>query len=329
MVKRNLVKNHCISKDSYGFISELNYSQTWARSFDGGGWADPPGVVEPWTLCAPEVRGRFDGGTRAAPGGGEEVPVGGEEVPVPEPWSTDTEEAESWSLKSERSFISRVRMSSLPTVLDWTSAPSGSVGCGWAWFWPGTVVAVGCWEWMDVAALLKACRSETGADGPPAAILPGCDPGTAGMDVWVDGGETVEDEVGMLVDGGCCEWAVSWEDCGDGLESLFTVWDGTGVGNGDTLPVEWGGEDADVTGTVAVGAAASGGDWVLLATSKDGAGADSLSVGAESRVLLLSNRACLSWLNACWRTPDGADSDRPKGAAEQSETLIPEIISWH
>lgn len=58
---------------------------------------------------------------------------------------------------------------------------------------------------MDVTALLKACRSETGAAGPPAAILPGCDPGTACMDVWVDGGETVEDEVGMPVDGGCCE----------------------------------------------------------------------------------------------------------------------------
>lgn len=65
----------------------LYFPLTCALGLVGGVWACPAGVipcpgvvVEPRTFCAPEVRGRLDGGT--SPGGGEEVPVGGEEVPV-------------------------------------------------------------------------------------------------------------------------------------------------------------------------------------------------------------------------------------------------------
>lgn len=104
----------------------------------GGVWACPAGVIPcpevvvgPRTPCTPDVRGRLDGGTRATPGGGEEVPVGGEEVPVFCPGSSDAEEeAELWSLKRERSFLSRAWISSLPVALVWSSAPSDSPGCG-------------------------------------------------------------------------------------------------------------------------------------------------------------------------------------------------------
>lgn len=116
-------------------------SLTCALGLDGGVCACPAGVipcpgvaVEPTTPCTPDVSGRLDGGTRTAPGGGEDVPVGGEDVPVLWLGSTDVEdEAELWSLKRDRSFLSRAWMSSLPAVFDWTSAPSGSTGCGWAW----------------------------------------------------------------------------------------------------------------------------------------------------------------------------------------------------
>ena len=54
---------------------------TCALGLDGGVCACPAGVG-PTTPCTPELRGRFDGDSMAAPGGGEEVPVGGEEVPV-------------------------------------------------------------------------------------------------------------------------------------------------------------------------------------------------------------------------------------------------------
>lgn len=89
----------------------------------------------PRTPGTPELRGRLDGGTRAAPGGGDEVPVGGEEVPVFWLGSTDAEdEAELWSLKRDRSFLSRAWISSLPAVLDWSSAPSDSTGWDGTWF---------------------------------------------------------------------------------------------------------------------------------------------------------------------------------------------------
>lgn len=62
---------------------------TCALGLVGGVCACPAGVIPcpgvvvgPRTPCTPELRGRFDGGTMAAPGGGEAVPAGGEEVPV-------------------------------------------------------------------------------------------------------------------------------------------------------------------------------------------------------------------------------------------------------
>lgn len=61
------------------------------------------------------------------PGGGEVVPAGGEDVPAPWLASMEAEdEAELWSLKSERSFLSRAWMASLPTALAGTSDPSDS-----------------------------------------------------------------------------------------------------------------------------------------------------------------------------------------------------------
>lgn len=50
----------------------------------GGVWACwPCPGVEHSDAWDPELRGRLEGGTRAAPGGGDMVPVGGEDVPVP------------------------------------------------------------------------------------------------------------------------------------------------------------------------------------------------------------------------------------------------------
>ncbi len=283
----------------------LQFSLTCALGLVGGVWACPAGVVvEPRTPCTPEVSGRLDGGTRAAPGGGEEVPVGGEEVPVFWLGSADVEdEAELWSLKRDRSFLSRAWMSSLPAVLVWSSAPSDSTGCGWTWFWLGTEVGGGGWAemgtgwhwvvvccgawigWEDVTALLKGCCSEAGTvpellDATPATeeaeteLLLSWGPGTAGTEVCTNGGEMVEDEGGMLAAGGSCEGAVSWEDWEGALGSLVTragVWDWVDTGGGETLPVEGGGEDLavdvrDTAGKVmlVVGATDSGGARVLL-----------------------------------------------------------------
>lgn len=144
----------------------------------------------------------------------------------------------------------------------------------------------------------------------------------------------VEDEGGMLAAGGCCEGAASWED--GGLGSLVTgagVWDTVDIGGGETLPVEAGGEDVavnerDAAGKVAlvVEVTASGGASILLEFGPSPASLDvtvpgSCSAASGSSVLLLSTRACLILLKACWRVPDGADRDRPnviEGAGEGS-----------
>lgn len=320
----------------------LHCLHTCERALEGGVWACPDGVVvEPRTPCTPELIGRLDGGTKVVPGGGEQVPGGGEDVPVFWLVSTDTEEV-LWSLKSERSFISKVWMSSLPADLDWTSAPSDSTGCDWIWVWLGNEVGGWGWEWMDeftgwedVPAPLKACCSEapTLLDVPEETVLLfGWGPGTEGTVVSVDGGETVEDEEGMVVDGGTCGWAISFEVWGGGLESLTPVWDWAETGEGETLPAEMGGDDVavDVTETgweavLVVETTASGGDGILLEFGQtsvdgpvDGTVDDSGSVVAGSRVLLRSTRACLTSMKACWRLSDGAERERPNGAKKKS-----------
>lgn len=258
----------------------LQFTLTCALGLVGGVCACPGVGVGPRTPSTPEVRGRLDGGTRAAPGGGEAVPVGGEEVPVFWLGSTEAEdEAELWSLKRDRSFLSKACISSLPAVLVWSSAPSDSTGCGWTWLWLGNEVGRGGWAetgtgwhwevgccgawmdefigWEDTTALLKGCCSEAGTVPVPLDVTPvteetetelllSWDPGTVGMEVCTDGGEMVEDEGGMIAAGGSCEGAVSWEDWEGGLGSLVTgagVLDWVDIGGGETLPVEGGGED--------------------------------------------------------------------------------------
>lgn len=187
--------------------------------------------------------------------------------------------------------------------------------------------------WDDVTAPLKGCCSEVEAaptlTGVPeeTVVMFGWGPGTEGIEVWVDGGETVEDEGGMLVDGGICEWAISCGVWAGGLESLTTVWDWTEGGEGETLPAERGGDDVAVDATetgwnvaLMVETTASGGEGILVElgqASVDGTADGSGSVAAGSRVLLLSMRACLTILKACWRLPDGAERERPKGAEEK------------
>ena len=282
----------------------------------------------------------------AAPGGGEEVPVGGEEVPVFWLGSNDAE-AVLWSLKRDRSFLSRAWISSPPAAFDWSSAPSASTGCAWTWFWavgPGwEVVCCGGWMdefmgWEDVTAPLKGCCSEAGGvlvlvDGTPATeetdteLLLAWGPGTVGTEVCADGGEMVEDEGGMLGAGaGTCEESASLEDWGDGLGSLASgtgVWVCVDIGGGETLPVEGGSEDVTVDGrdtggkvVLVVEAAASGVARILVElgprpASVDGMVAGSCSEEGGSTVLPLSKRDCLMLLKACWRIPDGADRERP------------------
>ena len=91
-------------------LNKITTELTCALGLVGGVWAcwPCPGVeVGPRAVCDPELRGRLEGGTRAAPGGGDVVPVGGEEVPVLNAASTEELVAELWSLKRERSFLSR------------------------------------------------------------------------------------------------------------------------------------------------------------------------------------------------------------------------------
>lgn len=153
--------------------------------------------------------GRLVGGTRAAPGGGDEVPVGGEEVPVLWPGSTDVDEdAELWSLKSERSFLSSAWMSSLPAALAWSSAPSGSCCTG-----------TGCGVWMDEDGTAPLNGSEGGTAVLLLLLLLGEPPpswGPGGTDVCPEGGEMVA---------GAGRAAASWEGWAGGLGSL-----GTGAG---------------------------------------------------------------------------------------------------
>lgn len=70
--------------------------------------------------------------------------MGGEQVPVL------ADSAEEVSLNRERSFLSRAWMSSIPGVLVWSSAPSGSPGWGWGSVraWGGTLEDGG-WEGRD------------------------------------------------------------------------------------------------------------------------------------------------------------------------------------
>lgn len=146
-----------------------NERLTCALGLDGGVCACPAGaipcpgvvVVVPTEPCTPELRGRWDGGTRAAPGGGEEVPVGGEEVSVLWLGSTDVEdEAELWSLKRERSFLSRAWISSRPALLTWNSAASDSTSCDWTWLWPDIELGRGSWVEMGTGWYWVACMDE-------------------------------------------------------------------------------------------------------------------------------------------------------------------------
>lgn len=72
-----------------------------------------------------------------------------------------------------------------------------------------------------------------------------------------------------------------------------------------------------------VGAAASEGDRMLETgpVSEDGkvTGSWSETGTGGSRVLLLSIRACFTLLKASWRTPDGAERERPEGAVEKGK----------
>lgn len=318
---------------------------TCALGLVGGVCACPGVVVGPRTPCIPEVRGRFDGGTMAAPGGGEAVPAGGEEVPVFWLGSIDEDEAELWSLKRERSFLSRAWISSLPAVLVWRSAPSASTGCGWTWLWLGSEAGGGGWEemvtgwevlccvawmdeligWEDETALLKGCCSVAGTVPVLLGVTPATEdwgPVTAGTEVCTDGGEMVEDEGGMTAAGGCCEGPASCEDWGAGLWSLVTgavVWDWAEMGGGETLPVEAGGEDVavderDTAGKEVPVVETSGGarfEFGPIPASLDWTGPGSCSAAGGSRVLLLSIRASLNLLKACWSIPVGADRERP------------------
>lgn len=303
--------------------------QTWDLGLEGGVWACPAWVdIEPGS-CTPLDRERFDGGTRVVPGGGEDV-AGGVEVPVLWLGSTDAEEAELWSLKRDRSFMSKVWISSLPAVLEWSSVPSDSTGCDGIWVW-------GCWAWMveftDWEGWPLSC-SNMGADpttlGVPveAEVLLDWGPATAEMDVRVEEGEMVEDGGGMLVEAvGGCGAAVSWEGWEDGMESETAGCDRADAGGEETLPVDWGGKGVAVEVTDSVGkavpgveaAAASEGDRMLemWPASEDGKVTGSCSGTGGSRVLLLSIRACFTLLKASWRTPDGAERERPEGAVEK------------
>lgn len=331
----------------------VHYSLTCALGFVGGVWACPatvticPGVVVgPRTLCAPEVRGRLEGGTEAGPGGGEEVPVGGEEVPAF--WlESSAWEAELWSLKRDRSFCSRAWMSSLPAVFVWISAPSDSTGCCWAWLWlvgSGGWVAVFCGAWLDeftgwehATTLLNGCCSGAGTlpvvlDEPEEIeLLPSWDPITAGTEGCVDGGET--EEGGTLTAIGYCEGVVSWEDWGGGLQSLPAVWGGTDTGVGETLPGEAdeGGEDAAPDfreGNVRVVVEATDSTEVVilleLGTASEWGVTDSCSAAEASNVLPFWIRVCFTSLKACWRVADGAERDRPndtKGAVKKLKRM--------
>lgn len=108
-----------------------------------------------------------------------------------------------------------------------------------------------------------------------------------------DGMDIAEDECGMPGKGGCCDVVGSWA--------------GGGLGSPVALEARPPG-DSDDRGrrSLEVGHRPASEDETLPGSGFEEAVA--LSRGPD-----LSPRSCLISLKACWRIPDGADSERPRG----------------
>lgn len=106
--------------------------------------------------------------------------------------------------------------------------------------------------------------------------------------------DRAEDERGMPAEDGCCDRVSSWGGGGVGPGSLETEPPGDSV-DGGRRSLEIGHRPASEDETL------------------PGSG---LVAVALSRAPDLSPRSCLISLKACWRIPDGADSERPRGPEE-------------
>lgn len=122
-----------------------------------------------------------------------------------------------------------------------------------------------------------------------------------------DGMDTAEDECGMPGKGGCCDGVGSWV--------------GGGIGPGSPLALEAkppGDSDDRGRRSLEVGHRPASEDETLPGSGLEEA-------AAPSRVPDLLPRSCLISLKACWRIPDGADSERPRGtegAGDQIDTSV-------
>lgn len=122
-----------------------------------------------------------------------------------------------------------------------------------------------------------------------------------------EGMDIAEDECGMPADDGCCDVVGSWRGGGIKLGSPVEL---------EAKPLA----DSDVRDrrSLEVGHRLASEDETLPGSGLEEA-------AGLSRVPDLSPRSCLISLKACWRIPDGADSERPRGTegpGDQTDTSV-------
>lgn len=119
-----------------------------------------------------------------------------------------------------------------------------------------------------------------------------------------EGMDIAEDECGMPAEDGCCDVVGSWRGGGTEPGSLIAP-----LGDSDRRSLEVGHRLASEDETF------------------PGSGLE--EAAGLSRVPDLSPCSCLISLKACWRIPDGADSERPRGtegAGDQTDTDTSRIL---